>query len=120
MWGYVHAQAVARVMARVQAPAPDHTEAAERFLRALIEARVNFSVLQVGSYDGVSNDPVHELIRRYHHVPKALPAVILYEHRCLSRRVQESCERLLSDRGYAVSRINKADTLASRCGPPGF
>ena len=242
MWGYVQAQVVARVVARVQRPAPDHTAAAERFLRAIIEARASVSVLQVGSYDGVSNDPVHELIRRYDHVRATLlepqpgpfaaleahwrdharvsslrcaladrcgerplyviadahkhrhpfpdqvasflrsqvefafsryvwrpsqdsitsvpvptldwrtlvqrhgpfnlvaidaegydaeilrqidfsqapPEVILYEHRCLSRRVQQSCERLLTERGYLVSRINKADTLASRCGSPGF
>ena len=229
-------------MAKVQSPVPDHTPAAERFLRGLIEANTRFSVLQVGSYDGVSNDPVHELIRQYEHVravllepqpapfaaleglwrdnrrvttlrcaladscgerplyviaeahkhrhpfpdqvasflrsqvefaygryawnapPDAItsvavptldwptlvqlhgpfdlvaidaegydaeilqqidfanvpPGLILYEHRCLSSAVQQRCEQFLADRGYVVRRINKADTLASRHGPPGF
>ena len=242
MWRYVHTQTVARVLARLQRPVPDHTAAAERFLRSIIEARERFSVLQVGSYDGVSNDPVHDLIRSYDHIravllepqpapfaalenlwrdnarvtplrcaladqcgerqlyviagahkhrhpfpdqvasflrsqvefaysryvwrpssdaitsvavpaidwptlvqrhgpfdmvaidaegydaeilrqmdlTKAPPGIILYEHRCLSNRIQQSCERLLAERGYAVRRINKADTLASRAGSPGF
>jgi FkbM family methyltransferase len=242
MWRYLHTQTVARIAARVQAPIPDHSAAADAFLRGIIEAAPSFSLLQVGSYDGVSNDPVHDLIRSYEHVRAVLlepqpapfakldslwrgnprvqalqcalgaesgerplyviadgykdghpfpdqvasflrsqvefaysryvwrppssaitsiavpvldwktlvqrhgpfdlvaidaegydaeilqqidfsagaPKVVLYEHRCLTRRVQQQCEDLLVDRGYIVRRVNKADTLASRCGPPGF
>ena len=242
MWRYLHTQTVARIAARIQGPIPDHAAAADEFLRTTIQAAPAFSVLQVGSYDGISNDPVHDLIRRYDHIRAVLlepqpapfaklqdlwrnnarvtplrcalgdrcgerplyviadahkdrhpfpdqvasflrsqvefaysryvwrppndaitsvavpvldwetlvqrhgpfdlvaidtegydaailqqidfsrnaPKVILYEHRCLSRPLQRQCEQLLSRSGYVVKRVNKADTLASRCGAPRF
>ena len=240
MWRYIHARTIPRIVSRVQRPAPDHSIEADRFLRRLIEARADVSALQIGSYDGVSNDPFHDLIREYGHVravllepqpapyaalarrwagiarvnalqcaladtcgerqlfviadefkhlhpfpdqvasflrsqvefalsryawrprPDAIrsiavptldwptlvrtygrfdvvvidaegydaeilqqidfstgpPDVILYEHRCLSRRVQGRCRRFLTSKGYAVGRLNNADTMASRVGLP--
>ena len=242
MWRYIHARTVVRVLARIRAPLPDHTAELQRFLRKIIASRESFSILQVGSYDGVSNDSVHDLLRTFEHTravllepqpgpyaalqslwrdidrvttlrcalsdkpgdrslyviadahkhrhpfpdqvasflrsqvefaysryvwrpaPDAITSVavsvvdwrtlvqthgpfdlvaidaegydaeilqlidfstaplsiILYEHRCLSSSVQQSCERLLTDRGYLVRRVNGADTLASRLGSPGF
>lgn len=242
MWRYLHARTVVRLLARVQPVVRDHSAAAALFLRRFIESQASVSVLQVGSYDGTSNDPVHDLVRGYPQVravllepqpgPFALlqtlwrdtprvtplrcaladapgertlyviadahkhrhpfpdqvasflksqvefafsryvwrppadaitslavptsdwrtlvqtygpfdlvaidaevydaeilhqidlstwpPAVILYEHRCLTRDMRRRCERLLVSHGYLVSQVNNADSLASRVGPPGF
>jgi FkbM family methyltransferase len=72
IWRYVHARTVARVLPRLRPPTPDHTKACERFLRRIAESRSRFSILQVGAFDGVSNDPVHELIRTFPHVRAVL------------------------------------------------
>ena len=241
MWSYIHARTVVRAMTRLRGPVPDNTAELQRFLRRVIDARESFSILQIGAYDGVSNDSVHELLRtcentravllepqpgpyatlqalwrdiprvttlrcalgdtpgerslyviaeahRHRHPfpdqvasflrsqvefaysryvwrpsPSAItsvtvpvvdwgtlvqkhgpfdlvaidaegydaeilkqidsttpPAVILYEHRCLSSNVQRDCEHLLTGRGYSVRRVNSADTVASRVGSPGF
>src|SRR6187431_1718969 len=72
MWRYIHARTVGRVAARLRGPVPDRTADVQRFLRAAIESRPSYSVLQVGAYDGVSNDAVHELIRQHENVRAVL------------------------------------------------
>jgi FkbM family methyltransferase len=72
MWSYIHTRTVARILARLQKAAPDRTSEVVRFLARAIESQTSFSVLQVGSYDGVSNDPVHDLVERYDHVRAVL------------------------------------------------
>ena len=71
-WRYIHARTVARVWPRLKRPVKDESPAVDRFLRETIESRQTFSILQVGAYDGVSNNPLHELIRRYPHVRAVL------------------------------------------------
>lgn len=68
MWRYIHARTVVRVAARLRGPTPDRTQAVRHFLRNTIESRPDFSILQIGAYDGVSNDSIHELLRAYPHV----------------------------------------------------
>jgi FkbM family methyltransferase len=68
----VHARTIARVLPRLRRRIPDHSEACRRFLRRIAESRARFSVLQVGAFDGVSNDPVHDLIRSIPHVRAVL------------------------------------------------
>src|SRR5215213_2935797 len=72
MWRYIHARTVGRVAARLRPPVPDRTADVQRFLRTAIESRSSYSILQVGAYDGVSNDAVHDLIRQYEHVRAVL------------------------------------------------
>lgn len=72
MWRYIHARTVGRVAARLRGPVPDRTADVQRFLRTAIESRPSYSILQVGAYDGVSNDAVHDLIRQYEHVRAVL------------------------------------------------
>jgi len=72
MWRYVHARTVARVKPRLSRRTPDHSHECQRFLRRVVESQARFSILQVGAFDGVSNDPVHELIRTFHHVRAVL------------------------------------------------
>jgi FkbM family methyltransferase len=72
MWRYIHARTVVRVAARLRGPAPDRTAGLQRFLRTTIESRPSFSILQVGAYDGVSNDSVYDLLRVYGHVRAVL------------------------------------------------
>ena len=72
MWRYIHARTVVRVVARLRGPTPDRTEDVQQFLRTTIEARGSFSILQIGAYDGVSNDAVHTLIGPYDHVRAVL------------------------------------------------
>jgi FkbM family methyltransferase len=68
MWRYIHARTVGRVAARLRGPAPDRAADVQRLLRRTIESRPAFAILQVGAYDGVSNDAVHDLLREYDHV----------------------------------------------------
>jgi FkbM family methyltransferase len=83
VWRYVHARTIARILPRLRRPIPDRSEACQLFLRRVAEARSRFSILQVGAYDGVSNDPVHDLIRSLPHVravllePQAVPHAAL-------------------------------------------
>jgi FkbM family methyltransferase len=72
MWRYIHARTVARVAARLRGPAPDRTADVQRLLRRTIESRPAFSILQVGAYDGFSNDAVHDLLREYDYVRAVL------------------------------------------------
>jgi FkbM family methyltransferase len=72
MWRYIHARTVARVWPRLKRPVPDISPAVDRFLRRTIETRERFSVLQVGAYDGISNDPLHDLIQAYPHLRAVL------------------------------------------------
>lgn len=72
MWRYIHARTVPRIVSRVQRPVPDRSAAAGEFLRGLVESRTSFSVLQIGSYDGVTNDPIHDLIGAYDQVRAVL------------------------------------------------
>jgi FkbM family methyltransferase len=44
----------------------------EQVVVRAIESQPRFSVLQVGSYDGISNDPVHALVKRYDHMRAVL------------------------------------------------
>jgi FkbM family methyltransferase len=243
MWRYIHARTVVRVVARLKGPISDHSADLQRFLRRTIETRSGtFSILQVGAYDGVSNDAVHDLLEKYQHVRAVLlepqpgpfaelqkrwagsprvetvraalsdstgerplyviadrfkhahpfpdqvasfyrsrveqaysryvwrpssdyitsipvptidwttlvqryghfdfvavdaegydaeildqinlgespPEVILYEHVLLPRRVRNRCETRLRSSGYAVTRVNVNDTLATRSVSPGF
>jgi FkbM family methyltransferase len=72
MWRYIHARTVVRVAARVRGRTPDRTAELQKFLRTTIESRQVFSILQVGAYDGVSNDSVHDLLRTYEHTRAVL------------------------------------------------
>lgn len=72
MWRYIHARTVVRVTARLAGPVPDRTAEVQRFLRRTIESRQTFSILQVGAYDGVSNDALHDLLRSHDHVRAVL------------------------------------------------
>jgi len=242
MWRYVHARTVVRLLARLNGPVADHTAELHRFLKRTIEGLDTCSILQVGAYDGVSNDSVHDLLKAYPHVRAVLlepqsapyaalqkmwdgtprivplraalsnsagerplyviadaykhthpfpdqvssfyrsrveaacsryvwrpssdfitsvqvptvdwrtlaqrygpfdlvaidaegydaeilqqidlaetpPAIILYEHALLPRRLRITCEQRLRSNGYAVTRVNRNDTLATRSGSPGF
>ena len=63
MWRYIHARTVVRVAARLRGPIPDRTAELQRFLRTHDRDRGRtFSILQVGAYDGVSNERVHDLL----------------------------------------------------------
>jgi len=72
MWRYIHARTVVRVAARLRGAVPDRTGELQKFLRTMIESRPAFSILQVGAYDGVSNDSVHDLLRTYKHTKGVL------------------------------------------------
>lgn len=72
MWRYIHARTFGRVAARVRGPVPDRTADVQRWLRGIIESRPAFSILQVGAYDGVSNDWVHDLLSGYAHTHAVL------------------------------------------------
>ena len=72
MWRYIHARTVVRVVARLRGPVADRTADVEAFLRKTIESRSSFSILQVGAYDGVSNDWVHDLLGPHDHVRAVL------------------------------------------------
>jgi FkbM family methyltransferase len=72
MWRYIHARTVVRVVARLRGAVPDRTDELQKFLRTTIESRRAFSILQVGAYDGVSNDSVHDLLRTYEHTRAVL------------------------------------------------
>lgn len=61
-----------RLLARLNGPAHDHTPQLQRFLRDTIEGRDSFFILQVGAYDGVSNDSVHELLQTYQYLRAVL------------------------------------------------
>jgi len=66
MWRYIHARTVVRVAARITGPVADRTADVQRYLRRTIESRGGtFAILQVGAYDGVSNDAVHNLLETY-------------------------------------------------------
>jgi len=66
MWRYIHARTVVRVMARLRGPVPDRSAGLQAFLHRTIESRGGaFSILQVGAYDGVSNDSVHGLLDKH-------------------------------------------------------
>ena len=72
MWQYIHARTVGRVVARLKGPIPDRTREVQQLLRKTIESRAAFSVLQVGAYDGISNDALHALLGPYDHVRAVL------------------------------------------------
>jgi FkbM family methyltransferase len=73
MWRYIHARTVVRVMARLNGPILDRSADLHAFLQRTIEAPSGpFSILQIGAYDGVSNDAVHALLEKYHHVRAVL------------------------------------------------
>ena len=71
MWRYIHARTVVRVAARLQGVPADRSADVQRYLREVIESRQAFSILQVGAYDGVSNDAIHDLLA-YEHVRAVL------------------------------------------------
>jgi FkbM family methyltransferase len=72
MWRYIHARTVGRVAARLKGPVLDRTPEVQQYLRRAIEARQHFSILQIGAYDGVSNDVLHDLLAPYDHVRAVL------------------------------------------------
>ena len=72
IWRYIHARTVVRVAARIRGPIPDRTADVQRFLRRNIESHDTCSILQVGAYDGMSNDTLHDLLRDYDHVRAVL------------------------------------------------
>ena len=72
MWRYMHARTLGRVVARLKGPIPDRSAEVQELLRTTIEARPAFSVLQVGAYDGISNDALHALLGPYDHVRAVL------------------------------------------------
>ncbi len=105
MWRYIHARTVARVWPRLKRPVPDISLAVDRFLRRTIEARERFSVLQVGAYDGISNDPLHDLIQAYPHLHAVLLEPQAEPYAALQAR-WEGCARVVP--------LQKA--LADACG----
>jgi FkbM family methyltransferase len=72
MWRYIHARTVVRVAARLRGTVRDRTAEVQKFLRTVIESRPAFSILQVGAYDGVSNDAIYDLPVAYEHVRAVL------------------------------------------------
>jgi FkbM family methyltransferase len=72
MWRYIEARTVVRVAARLRGPVPDRTGELQKFLRDSIESQPSFSILQVGAYDGVSNDSVYDLLQSYIHTRAVL------------------------------------------------
>ena len=72
VWRYVHARTVARVLPRLRRRVPDRSDECRRFLQRVVQSRPQFSILQIGAFDGVSNDPVHDLIRTFPHVRAVL------------------------------------------------
>src|SRR5688572_3150460 len=72
MWRYIHARTVVRMGARLRGTPPDRTAEVRTFLRGMIESRQAFSILQVGAYDGVSNDSVYELLHACEHTRAVL------------------------------------------------
>ena len=68
MWRFIHARTIVRVASRVRGAAPDHTADVQRFLVSAVTSKPDFSILQVGAYDGISNDLVHDLLREHEHV----------------------------------------------------
>lgn len=73
MWRYIHARTLVRAAARLRGPVADRTAEVQQFLRRTIESRLTpFSILQVGAYDGVSNDWVHDLLSAYEHTHAVL------------------------------------------------
>ena len=72
MWRYIHARTIGRVVARLRGPVPDRTAEVQQFLRTAIASRPVFSILQVGAYDGVSNDALHDPIGEFDHVRAVL------------------------------------------------
>src|SRR5262245_28422050 len=72
MWQYIHARTVGRVVARLRGPVRDRSGDVQQLLRTRIESRPAFSILQVGAYDGVSNDAIHALLGAYDHVRAVL------------------------------------------------
>ena len=59
-------------MPKLRRPVPDISADVDRLLRCVIESRARFSILQVGAFDGVTNDPVHDLARAYDQVRAVL------------------------------------------------
>jgi FkbM family methyltransferase len=241
-WRFIHARTVARVLPKLRRPVPDHSSALARFLRDTVASRRTFAILQIGAFDGISNDSVCGLLRDFTNVRAVLiepqpaafaalqnlwrdtprittlqaalsdapgerplyviaenrkhlhpfadqiasfsreyvesecsryvwrpspdlitsikvktidwrslveqygafdfvaidtegydgeilhqidfsrraPGIVLYEHRHLARDMQQRCVARLQQAGYIVRQVNKADTVASRIGPPGF
>ena len=72
MWRYVYARTIGRIAARLKGPAPDRIPEVKQFLRRTIEGRGTFSILQIGAYDGVSNDVLHDLLGSYEQVRAVL------------------------------------------------
>lgn len=72
MWRYIHARTAGRIAARLRGPIPDRTPEVRQFLRATIAARPTFSILQIGAYDGVSNDALHDVLGSYEQVRAVL------------------------------------------------
>jgi FkbM family methyltransferase len=72
MWRYIHARTVVRVAARLRGATPDRTPEVKKFLQAAIQRQPAFSILQVGAYDGVSNDVIHDLLGAYPQVRAVL------------------------------------------------
>jgi len=93
-WVYIHARTVARLWPRVKRPVRDYSRAVDRALRRAIEPRQSFSILQVGAYDGISNDPVYELIRAYPQVRAVLLEPQPGPHAVLEARWQD-CPRVI-------------------------
>src|SRR5688572_318932 len=72
MWRYIHARTIVRVAARFRGVVPDRTDQLLKFLRSTVESGRVRSILQVGAYDGVSNDSVYDLLRTYEHTRAVL------------------------------------------------
>lgn len=128
MWRYIHARTVVRVVARLTGPVPDRSADVQRVLRAAIESHRAFSVLQVGAYDGVSNDAVHDVLRQYDHVravllePQPGPFSALERHWAGSTRVVPIRAALSDSTGerplYVIAdRFKHLQTPASLPGP---
>ena len=59
-------------MPRFRRRVPDISPDVDRLLRRVIELRERFSILQIGAFDGVTNDPLHDLARDYGQVRAVL------------------------------------------------
>lgn len=90
MWRYIHARTVVRVVARLTGPLPDRTADCQTYIRHAVESQPGFSILQIGAYDGVSNDSVYDIVRSYEHVRAVLLEPQPGPYAALERRWQGS------------------------------
>ena len=91
-------------IASIPVPTIDWSTLVERY------GRFDFVAVDAEGYDAEILDQIN--------LGESPPELILYEHVLLPRRVRHRCEMRLRSNGYAVTRVNVNDTLATRFGSP--